>query len=194
MTDWSSVRTVAADPAWSFQDAGRRGGTRRHYEALAADVIAAMPVARVFPAAEHLWLWAPSSFVLDGTAYGVADAWGFDPKTFVTWVKPLMGTGRWLRNTTEQCVFAVRRGTRAPVVARNVKTHFYAPRGRHSEKPPEFYRHVIERASRGDYVELFARYARPGWSCWGDQVPGGGVAIPELQPVPIPGRNEPATT
>lgn len=177
-----AVKTLAADPAWQFRDTGRRGGTARHYQVLPPDVIASLPVLEEFPELRHLWLWAPSALVLDGTAYEIAWAWGFDPKTFATWVKNRIGTGRYLRNTTEQCVFAVRRGMPTPMTARNLPSHFYAPRGRHSEKPPEFYRNFIERGSPGEYAELFGRYRRPGWSVWGDQVPGG-ISLPRIEAV-----------
>ena len=36
----------------------------------------------------------------------------------------------------------------------------------HSRKPEEAY-DLIEACSPGPYLEMFARYARPGWSSWG---------------------------
>ena len=44
-----------------------------------------------------------------------------------------------------------------------------APRGRHSEKP-EVVRALIERASPGPRLELFARRLTPGWFAWGHEV------------------------
>jgi hypothetical protein len=38
----------------------------------------------------------------------------------------------------------------------------------HSRKPDEQY-DVIESCSPGPYLELFARYARDGWSAWGHE-------------------------
>jgi N6-adenosine-specific RNA methylase IME4 len=45
------------------------------------------------------------------------------------------------------------------------------PRGRHSEKPADFFA-LAERLSPGPRLELFARQARPGWDGWGDEYPG----------------------
>jgi len=45
-----------------------------------------------------------------------------------------------------------------------------APRGRHSEKPAEV-RRLIERASPGPRLELFATSAEPGWVSWGGSLP-----------------------
>ena len=44
-----------------------------------------------------------------------------------------------------------------------------APRGRHSEKP-EAVRALIERASPGPRLELFARKLTPGWYAWGHEI------------------------
>lgn len=40
----------------------------------------------------------------------------------------------------------------------------------HSRKPACF-RNIVERLYAGPYLELFAREHRPGWTCWGDEVP-----------------------
>jgi hypothetical protein len=42
---------------------------------------------------------------------------------------------------------------------------------RHSKKPQELY-DMIELCSPGPFLELFARELRPGWTHWGDEVPG----------------------
>jgi N6-adenosine-specific RNA methylase IME4 len=39
----------------------------------------------------------------------------------------------------------------------------------HSRKPEEFYL-LVEELCEGPYLELFARAARPGWICVGDEV------------------------
>jgi N6-adenosine-specific RNA methylase IME4 len=47
-----------------------------------------------------------------------------------------------------------------------------APRGQHSEKPPELF-DIADRlagALGGDKVELFARKVRPGWTSWGAEI------------------------
>jgi N6-adenosine-specific RNA methylase IME4 len=38
----------------------------------------------------------------------------------------------------------------------------------HSRKPDEIY-NLIERCSPGPYLELFARFSRPGWDQWGNE-------------------------
>jgi N6-adenosine-specific RNA methylase IME4 len=46
-----------------------------------------------------------------------------------------------------------------------------APVTRHSEKPPIFYELIESYFPTLPRIELFARQARPGWSCWGLEAP-----------------------
>ena len=56
----------------------------------------------------------------------------------------------------------------------------------HSRKPDEAY-DLIEACSPGPYLEMFARYARPGWTGWGaeadEEVAPAGTPVPRLQVV-----------
>src|SRR5262249_18789141 len=86
-------------------------------------------------------------------------------KTIVTWVKDTWGTGDWLRNQTEHCLFCVR--GRPTVRGDACSTVIYGPRREHSRKPESFYQ-LVETACPGySTVELFARQTRPGWTSWG---------------------------
>jgi len=113
----------------------------------------------------HLYLWTTNAFMVQ--AHQVAEAWGFIPRTILTWCKPRIGMGHYYRNTTEHVVFAVR--GRLDVLRRDQKTHFEAPVGRHSEKPAIMYQ-IIEQTSPGPYLELFARSRRAGWTSHGDEL------------------------
>ena len=48
-------------------------------------------------------------------------------------------------------------------------THFKWPKGRHSEKPDEFFA-LVERCSPGPYLEMFSRKPRAGWHVFGNEV------------------------
>jgi N6-adenosine-specific RNA methylase IME4 len=120
-----------------------------------------------------LFLWAPNSLVLDGSAQKVCEGWGFKPKQLITWVKtskngkPRLGGGHYTRVCTEQMILA-RRG-KAKVRDRSVPGVIHAERTRHSAKPDESYE-LIERLCEGPYLELYARRQYPNWSAWGDQL------------------------
>ena len=113
-----------------------------------------------------LWLWATNAHLED--AYGVARAWGFTPRTVLTWCKPAIGKGNWLRGQTEHCLMASR--GKPTVVLTNQSTGLHAPIGEHSRKPDEFFE-FVESLCPGSKVELFAREARRGWTSWGAEAP-----------------------
>lgn len=120
----------------------------------------------------HLYLWAPNAFLHD--AWEVAEAWGFVPKTILTWVKTKkvdapyqmpddirIGMGRSFRNCTEHVIVAMR--GKLDYLRKDVPGVFFAPRGAHSEKPDIFY-DIVESMSPSPYLELFAGRERPGWT------------------------------
>jgi N6-adenosine-specific RNA methylase IME4 len=127
--------------------------------------IRALPVGQLAEDDAHLWLWTTNAAL--EAAYGVVRAWGFEPRSLLTWTKPRLGLGNYLRNCTEQLIFATR--GRAPIQFKAQPNWIFAARQEHSHKPEELY-DVIERCSPGPYVELFARRKRHGWDAWGNEV------------------------
>jgi len=156
--------TVLADPPWNIEQLGKRGA-ERHYNLLPVSAIAALPVSRLAAADAHCWLWVTNASLWAGKQ--VLEAWGFQYRSILTWIKPKFGLGAYLRNQTEHLLLGVR--GRAPIQFRGQGSWLYAPVQEHSHKPEEQYA-VIERCSPGPYLELFARRPRLGWHVWGNQV------------------------
>lgn len=167
-------RTAYADPPWPEYGGGRiKRGADRHYPLMPVrDIIAlGVQLSGIIAANAHLYLWTTNNYLPD--AIKVMEAWGFEYKTVITWMKDRIGLGQYYRGLTEHCLFGVRgslpyrvgdQGRRAQGV-----TGFHAPRAEHSVKPGEM-RRMIEAVSYGPYLELFARRAAPGWDVWGNQV------------------------
>jgi len=164
-------RCIAADPPWTpelgstwktrFTDKAR---PQKHYETMSLEEITAL----VIPAAKqaHLWLWCIGAHVDWG--YQVARAWGFKPVKLFAWCKSGLGTGQFQDNT--EYFLACRKGSRHNnPFGHTGGTHFNWPRGRHSEKPDEFY-HLVMSVSPGPYFEMFARRCRSDWTVWGNEV------------------------
>lgn len=158
---------VVADPSWPFEarkdDTTQRG--RTPYPQMTIDEIKGVTI----PAKKDaiLWLWVTNSHLVKGYATEVCKAWGFEPKTLYTWVKPKMGTGDWGRSKTEHVVLAVRGDTRLKKVPPTV---FTGSVGEHSAKPEEFFK-LVEESCAGSKCELFARRKRKGWYCHGAELP-----------------------
>ena len=81
-----------------------------------------------------------------------------------------LGMGYWFRGQVEECLVGVRGDVKA---FRLQKPNFIQSKARkHSQKPEEFFQ-LIEPAveNMNPKIELFARERRPGWDCWGYEVP-----------------------
>lgn len=175
----SEFATIVADPPWTYALGGTwaarvdKARPQAFYETMTLAEIKALDV----PAApqSHLYLWAVAAHVDYG--YEVARAWGFEPVITWTWKKPGLGVGRFRCNTEH--VIVARKGSRhgnpfgqgGRHEQATAGTLFEWPRGRHSEKPAEFF-DLVERLSPGPRLEMFARSQRPGWSMWGNEVMG----------------------
>jgi N6-adenosine-specific RNA methylase IME4 len=162
-------RVIAADPPWPYEirkDDPSHRGTHPYPQMSIADVCA-LKVATIAHDDCLLWLWTTNHHMRE--ALGVLDAWGFQQKTILTWVKDKMGLGDWLRGQTEHCLLATRG---KPIVQlTNQTTVLHAPSRAHSQKPVEFYEFVEKLCPASRYAELFQREARPNWDGHGDEVP-----------------------
>jgi N6-adenosine-specific RNA methylase IME4 len=171
-------RTVVVDPPWqpSLGENWKtrltdKAGPQRFYDTMSVDDIVALRPR--FMVQAHLYIWCVCAHV--DWAYKVAQAWGAEPITLLTWKKPGLGVGRFRCNTEH--ILASRIGNRiGNPFGRNGRhgqatsgTLFEWARGRHSEKPEEFY-HLVETLSLPPYLEMYARRMRPGWDVWGNEV------------------------
>lgn len=179
-------RTILADPAWRYGDAlpGPGRGAEKHYSTMTVQEICDLPVSAVAAERAHLYLCVTNSFMRYG--YDVVEAWGFEPKTILTWVKTSaagtvrIGMGRYLRNATEHVIFAAR--GKSPILEplrRDVPNVIFAPRDVHSAKPEALYE-LIRSVSPGPRIEMFSRQIREGFDGWGLGFPGGVEADPEM--------------
>ena len=153
---------VVVDPPWLYEKNREEDDTQRGqtpYPPMSEAEIAALKI----PAGPDciLWLWVTNAHLVTGEASRILAAWGFTPKTMLTWVKQKMGVGDWLRGQTEHCILAVKGH---PVMAPPIPpTVLYADVGEHSRKPDAFYE-LVDTNCPGAKIELFARVARFGWA------------------------------
>ena len=157
--------TVYADPPWLYGNQGTRGSTGDHYVGMTVPEICELPVRDLVADNAHLHLWTTNAFLFD--AKSVMEAWGFEYRSCFVWVKPQMGMGNYWRVSHEFMLFGIR--GRAPFASRSLMSWAEYPRGRHSAKP-EPVRSLIEKASPGPYLEMFARRPANGWTVWGNEV------------------------
>lgn len=182
---------ILADPPWRFatwnkatavQARGSKStykSATAHYNTMAAEEIAALPVREIAAENSVLFMWACWPMLKE--AFELIDAWGFTYKTCAfDWMKAhtqqidifrddataSMGMGYWTRANSEPCLLATRGKVKR--VHADVRQGIIEPRREHSRKPDCVHGRV-ERLVSGPYLELFARAPRTGWDVWGNQ-------------------------
>ena len=157
-------RVLYADPPWQFDNSGLDQSAASHYDTMPTDDICNL----VVPAAERsvLFLWATNAMLPD--AMRVVEAWGFEYKTNLVWVKDRGPSIGWFVTSRHELLLLAVRGEKmhpaikpSSVIAGDVTIH--------SKKPASVYE-TIESMYRGPYLEIFARNERPGWESWGNEI------------------------
>lgn len=176
----TTYRTIVADPPWPYGngfvslpgDPRQRGHRVKRkplpYPSMTLEEIAALPVRDLADRDCRLFLWATNRYLPD--AFGVLAAWGFEYKQTLVWHKtgnPSPFGGSIAPNQAEYLLVAVR--GRPPLGDRWPRSVLAAPREYQHSRKPDVFLDLIERASPGPYLELFARRARFGWDYWPDQ-------------------------
>lgn len=163
---------IVIDPPWPL------GGVNYEYRDRSSTITRAIerPYYRMtieeisnmdIPAADDCILWLWTTNINLHNAFHVLEEWGFIYRSCLTWAKPTMGLGYWLRGQTEHCLLA----TKGKPVWTNTheRTLLKADRGEDSRKPDAFYS-LVDRICKGTKIDMFSREKREGWEQWGDEV------------------------
>lgn len=160
---------IYADPPWHWKTWSAKGRIKTpdvHYECLTDEELKAIPVGDWCLPDCVLFMWiSPEAMLM--RALSVAEAWGFEYKTFAfVWAKTTVngkwffGQGSWTRGNPDVCLLLTKGKPKR--LSRAVRKLVVARKGRHSAKPIEVMG-GIEKLVAGPYLELFARTRRAGW-------------------------------
>ncbi len=169
--------TILADPPWRFNNrTGKVAPEHKRlnrYDTLSLKEIMEIPVSVVAGEKSHLYLWVPNALLQEGLE--VMQAWGFQYKSNIVWHKIRKdggpdgrGVGFYFRNTTELILFGIRGKIRTLQPGRSQVNIIKTRKQEHSRKPEELYE-IIEKCSKGPFLEIFARGKRNGWDAFGNQ-------------------------
>lgn len=168
-------KIIYADPPWAYRNMGNIQATANsHYNTMSNQDICNLQVGRVSDENSILFLWA--TFPKIQEALDVIKAWGFEYKTVgFTWVKtnpknhkPFFGVGWYTKSNAEVCLIGVK--GKAPKISNSVSSIVIEPRGRHSEKPNEVRKRIIQLCGDVPRLELFARDKKEGFDVWGNEL------------------------
>jgi N6-adenosine-specific RNA methylase IME4 len=174
-------KTILADPPWEYKLWSPKGNrAEAHYPTQDSNWIERLPVNEVADKNCTLLLWAVNPRLPD--AFKVVEAWGFEFKSMMTWVKmsraacPRIGLGYHARACTEQLIIATKGKPSAPPVDKRPMGALFHPIGKHSAKPECQY--DLAENYAGPYLEMFHRPRngmfppRDGWVFTGNEVDG----------------------
>jgi site-specific DNA-methyltransferase (adenine-specific) len=165
---------ILADPPWDYNDKGCQGTMANHYSGMKIKDICSLPISEIAGKNCILFLW--TTYPMLKEALTVIDAWGFTYKTIAfQWLKLnpstlgfFYGLGRWTRGNTEPCLLATKGKPKR--ISPNVFQIIDRPRMKHSKKPHEARKRIIELVGDLPRIELFARQKTEGWDVWGNEV------------------------
>lgn len=185
---------IYADPPWSYNDSGCQGAAAKQYNTMTQEELYKLPVLDICKKDAVLFMWVTYPKLQE--ALDLIKAWGFNYKSIgFQWVKlnkkasnlqllqkitegtPIeevmfsqcfYGLGRWTRGNTEMCVIATK--GKVSRIDTAVPQLVFSPIGRHSSKPTEVRKRIIQLVGDKPRIELFAREHVDGWDCWGNEV------------------------
>jgi len=158
---------IVIDPPWPMNKIDRDvapSQTGFDYPTMNEDDIAAIDI----PADKdcHMFLWTTHKFL--PMSLRIIERWNFKYTLTMVWHKSggfqPFGLPQY---NCEFCIYA-RKGNPRFVDTKAFPTCFNAPRGRHSEKPDEFFS-MIERVTAGQRLSMFERKERKGFDSWGNE-------------------------
>jgi len=166
----NKYRTIVVDPPWPIQRIPRAERPNQPkdyaYQTMEVEEIQKLEL----PASQencNVFLWVTHKFL--PAAFECFDRWGVRYVCTFVWHKP--GGFQVYQQPQRNCEFVLFGviGKSKFRTTKNFKCCFAAKRGKHSEKPREFYE-TIERVSLPLRLDMFARKAHKGFKVWGLEV------------------------
>jgi N6-adenosine-specific RNA methylase IME4 len=160
------VRIVYADPPWSYGNVMPDGTSepRDHYPVMDLKAICAIPVREWVADDAVLFLWVTAPILEE--SFQVVRAWGFEYKASFVWDKIKHNMGHY-NSVRHEILLICTRGSCQPDKQQLFDSVQSIERGKHSQKPIEFYDIIETLYTHGRKLEMFARAARDGWDVYG---------------------------
>ncbi len=158
---------ILADPPWEYSNSGFAMSAANQYPTMSVDqMIAEIPVKTLANDNAIIFMWATNPLLPD--ALRLMNAWGFEYKTNMCWVKERHTAGFYVFGQHELLLIGVK-GAMLPNGDKQ-KSVINGSNDIHSKKPEVVYSIIEQMYPHMQYIELFARNTHYGWSVWGNEV------------------------
>lgn len=179
---------ILMDPPWHYYGSGTKmAAAAKHYPLMTDEDLGALPVGSLLNKRGMIFMWVTSSTLKRSIA--LFDQWSEDGAQIhyrgiaFVWVKtskngqPFGARGvrpSITKPLTEMVIVGsrVEKGRPMPLHDEGIRQTIFAPVGRHSAKPPHVHDALEKMYPGARNLEMFCRTPRPGWVCWGNEMPG----------------------
>lgn len=157
-----------------YSEKGKGRSAENHYPTMTIQDICNLQVDKIADKNCVLFMWMTFPTLVEGLK--VLEAWGFNYKTVAfVWIKQnkktptlFWGLGFWTRANAEICILAVKGKPKR--ISAKVHQVIISPTEKHSKKPDETRKRIVELLGDLPRIELFARQKTKGWDVWGNEV------------------------
>lgn len=162
--------TIVIDPPWPMVKIPRDvrpNQTGFDYPTMSVEAIGRLPIHKFLHDDAFVFLWTTQRFL--PASFELLRRWDLTYRFTMVWHKA--GGFQPLNSPQFNAEFVVAGSFGKPefVDTKAFPVVFEAPRGKHSEKPDEFYE-LLQRVTHGPRLDMFARKERDGFDVWGEEV------------------------
>ena len=174
-------KIIYADPPWSYNSTSKNGTSRgvaeKYYNTMSLKEIKELPINNLADDNSLLFMWITFPHLHEMN--DILNSWGFKFKTVAfNWIKvykhsrkPILACGYWTRSNGEICILATKGKDYPRRISAGISQIVISEQKKHSEKPDEVRKRIVDLVGDLPRIELFSRSKREGWDAWGDQVP-----------------------